>query len=380
MVDAVRDSAGITLRSSAPRHILTADSPMVRLGLEDAPLGLVTSGLLLGDSVIALVDQYEEGVSLYSFSGERTGRIARSGDGPGELRSVAALFRDGPNGVVLANLGVSRVETFATDGQRRRSLRRTWAPPSNRSGPRAPACCYLLGSLPDGRLLLAGPDDIPLRVDTPLDATKRFYLWDPAQPSGAPLTSIASGHYRPPAPGSERSHDRIHFNTSAMAAASERYIVTTDGRARSLDFIDASGQLRVRSVVQGARVAVDRDVTEAELARIGDDIARIGRDDADASGFSWLATLAFPDSMPAYTRLIASSGEVWAGLEVDSYLGIPSRYDTFTSEGVYLGTLSLAPGEVLLDVAGGRLLVKRRGEAGQTLVEVREVGRSEGSG
>lgn len=374
LADRARDSAGVTLRSVAPRPIVSVDSPLVRLGLEDAPLGIVTGGLLLGDSVIALVDQYEEGVTLYSISGARIGQIARRGDGPGELRSISALFRYGSDGVVLGNMGVSRAETFGLDGARRRSVRRTWSPPSLRSGPRVRACCTLLGALPDGRLLLAGPDEVPLRVDSPIEASRPLYIWDPAQAEADPLTSPLSGHYRPPAAGSPTTHDRIHFNTSAMAAAAGSMIATADGRARSLDFIDDRGRLRVRTQVRGPRIAIDGDVTGAVLQKIDDDIARVGRDAAEASGLTWLATLEFPDSIPAYTRLIASPEQVWAGLEVDSYLGLPSRYDTFTSEGVYRGTLTLPPGAVVLDVSGGRVLLKRRGDAGQALVEVREVG------
>ncbi len=371
-VGEVRDSAGVTIISSALRESVVVDSLLVRLGTETNPLGFVTAGLLLNDSIVALVDQYEEGVSLYSIgAGRPVGRIGGYGDGPGELRSVAGFFRYDQDAVILANLGVSRAEVLGSNGRSVRSLRRSWAPLGARSGSRVRACCDLLGVLSDGRLLLGGPDAVPVEVGPPVDALRPFYVWNPARAvAPEPVAAIPSGRYEPGSSRSGPRYDRIHFNTEALAVARDSFVVLSDGRYRSLDFIDAGGEPRVRTRVSGPRREVDPQVTRSLLQRIEDEIARVGPDVAEAGGFTWWAMLSFPDSMPSYTTLLAPADQVWAGFVMEAYLGIPSTYDAFRSNGRYLGTVTLPPGTVVLDVRADRILVKRLGDADQTLVEV----------
>jgi hypothetical protein len=374
----VRDSAGVRLVTSRPDYSrLTFDSaPELQLGGERSPLGLITSGSIVSDTAIALVDQYSEGIGLRLMSGDSMGTFATRGDGPGEFRSIAGVIRYSPGGLLAVDVGVSRAAVFSETGELEEHFQRSWQPGvDGQSSRHTPACCTLVGSLDDGRLILKGPDRVPSPVRAPVTGSAPIFAWSPVTNRGDLIASVRSGEYLPPPGDSRQRQSRIepHFNLRGIAAATDAFIAVADGRVRGVEILDASGKLRARTRVLADREPLTPDMSSEVTSRIEGRIQELGRGRAEASGLTGQLDRPLPDSFPAYNRILASESQIWAGLVVGSYLGIPSTFDVFDADGDYLGSVSLPPGSSVLDVVEGRVLLRLVGDLGQALVEVRRI-------
>lgn len=162
----VATALSILLTDCTPRAETSARLPVLhleelnRIGSVDDPQSALTMPIAVAvrDSVVYVVDGYPPRGTRFTKTGRWLGSFARSGDGPGELRSVGTLgiTRDT---VWVADSYGRRLELYGPDGEYLSSVRFTLDPDSL-GAPSIPRAL-----LPDGAIL-AGPGGIDVTAAT----------------------------------------------------------------------------------------------------------------------------------------------------------------------------------------------------------------------
>lgn len=301
-------------------------------------------------------------------------RIGRSGDGPGEFRQIFHLGVSAAGTVIISDFGSGRMAEFRPTGELLHTVRRLGGATGLDIDP--------VTQLSDGRILVTSYQQRPNRLGVPgLPAGT-------IERDSAPLILLDSAGAQAQVVGHWAGRERVRVALSGEAAGLPlRFGRTTlyDGRS-GFTAIGPTDSLDV-SLFQGTQLVMrlvgpfrKDPPTPTQVT----DWERAVRAEDSSLGAAYLGAISSAPqapALPAFGALVVDdAGNVWVG-QYSVRQGTPRAWWVFSRSGAPLGRLELPaqspqimPGSPeLLDVAGGRLAVRRQTAAGDIVVDVYSV-------
>ena len=348
----VRDSAGIrivetplTNRIAAP--VTIAEQPSVTIGqMEGEPqylLSSVVGALQLPDDITVVANRGTNELRFYDKSGAWLKTEGREGQGPGEYEYLRALGRCRSEGFVGFDLSWQVNEYDAAGTFKNKSVVR---PPDGVSP-------YNLACDEHGHFLILGwgrsGTSIPIGFHTTRDrlvlASSEGQI---TTDFGQRLVSERIGNERGsrPHPAGRATLFALH-NDVAYIGSGERF---------ELELYDLKGALQ--SLLRGPAIPLKMTdslksfYTDLAVARISPDRRPALRNE--------IASWQWPESMPAYTKLMVDdAGVAWLrAFQVDPRAA--ESWSLLDPQRGYLGDVTLTPGVTLLEAGTNHVLVLQR--------------------
>lgn len=337
----VRDSAGVRIVESArpawPEAApwsISAD-PLLEIGTRDGneavQLFQVSDAARMHDGRILVANEGTGSVKVFAPAGTLDTELGRSGDGPGELRSIASIHALPGDTVLVWDLVRTTASLFTPDGGFVRTVR--IAP----AGSERPLDVH---PLPDGRLVVVtggySSESAPgiqrgvaplLVVSADGSSTDTVSLF----PSIETLTMTVGGmQLRGVVPFPKAMHLEVRDGTLVIGTA-ERMEVSV---------LDPSGTL----LAVYRQPAADLIATEQDHAWYRERLAARASTPAEREMMDQvLAALVFPETHAAYSDLqVDPTGAIW--LRTGRHFppnGSSREWTVFSPEGALLGTLTL---------------------------------------
>lgn len=241
----IADSAGVRVvvnpapQASALPVWRLVDRPAVEIGALDGPpeyqLYQVMSGTVLDDGTIVVANGGSLEIRAYDAAGRHLWSAGRGGDGPGEFRSLTALWEFGGDSILAWDFQAGRASVFSAAG----AFVRSFMPGSG-----SRALPFMEGVLRDGTIIVRYL--APRRDDRP-GAIRRQLELRLERGDGSPSMSL--GEY----PGSEvlvlelpggrpAVTDVVFGREFHLAAAGDRFALATSD-AYSVRIHDTAGEL-----------------------------------------------------------------------------------------------------------------------------------------
>ena len=360
----VLDSSGVQITqafSSGEKvfRVLTPE-PLVIIGEADGPaeytIGRVGGGLLLTEGRIAVGDGYASKVHVFDGSARHQFSIGGPGSGPGEFSVLWTLNRYRGDSIIVGESGAHRLTVFDSEGKLGRVIQPDLPIPRAQTVITLRSCCYFVGALANGDLLLTFPEQIPISGQDPRWAKLPLWVTNPDGESARVLGTFRGGEYRRAGGLSRRPSIGLQVNTQAIVVPHGSGFVQLDGVDHSVRFYSSDGVLRSIGRVAKPREELTPGIREAFEDHFEGLLTSSGLS-AEETGLSELINRPYPDSLPAYNfARVDSDGRVWAGRTWSKPIDLPAGFDVFSPEGSYLGEVSLPGAMRVLDVDGSLLL------------------------
>jgi hypothetical protein len=308
---AVRDSAGVRIsENSAPADsaIYTiAGLPRLAIGLEDGPdaylLSNVRTAIALADGRIVVANGGTAEIRTYSPTGEHLTTYGRTGEGPGEFRSLSEVWIARLDTIVALDRALNRITVLAPDG----SVAATHGIPQVPA--EAPVMTHVLGRFADGTLLLKGvpllgPDSEEGRVRTHAN----YARWSPGAEGVAMLGALPDLEQWVVGDGGGFTGYAVPFAAQPQVAVGARHFHYAAGEQFQVERRDTAGRLAAIVRREHQPRPVTRDQVEAHRAESTARMPPAGRARYERALSSW----GVPDNHPAIRRLlVAAGGDLW---------------------------------------------------------------------
>jgi hypothetical protein len=367
---AVRDSAGVrVVESTAP----PPDSAPVRLngplfrvgwGTDEPKFQFVRTGAILGGGRIAVGDGST--VHLLAADGALERSVGRSGDGPGEFRSIATIVATAADSLIVHDPFPGRLSIFSGAGEFDRSV----PLPVGRTVTNTP-----IVSLPGGRILFA-----PFMWGFARDQAEGWMSASvyALQPETGAVDTVATRDFIRLYVLNGRPDTGFPPSMASIAATGDGWVYALNDRAE-LSWFDADGTL-----VQTARWGEEPPVlTPEERVALIDEQMRFMGESPELRGRNLepfrerfeRGLDAKENRLPIFQYLHADpAGEVWMS-EFPLSAREPTRYRVFASDGTPLGWASVPPRFTILDLRDGLVLGVERNELDVQAVSVYRIER-----
>lgn len=340
----VRDSAGIEIVESAAGAWTTetawrlADTPSVMIGSGSdsmAQFGRVRAVTRLPSGRIVVADGSTDRLVYFDSSGRFERTVGRRGSGPGEFNFIDWIAALPGDSLLALDANNYRFALFDSAG----NLASSTPVPGARFQFPQPRAILGDGTLLSSRLAATdGPPVLGPRTFTTVfvRVSRDLRILDTlgTGPGGQGYL-VECGQ-----PGESRgicNYDGLFERTGSFAASRDRLFVG-DGQRYEITVIDTMA----RSFRSIRRTSGPRRVTAEDIATQRDE--RLGRylnAESRRAAERVLAEIPVPETMPAYSRLIADGeGNLW----VEEYrvtAAEPPRWTVFDTAGRMLGTLSV---------------------------------------
>jgi len=334
---AVRDSAGVRIVENQGMDALRplgwrmSTEPEVEIGGADREpvLSQVTGACRLSDGSIVVASSGTDRVEVFAADGRHARSLGRSGDGPGEFRSIFHLACLPGDTVAAWDPLLGRLSVLRSGGE---YVRATSTVPSVGS-----SFPQLYGILSGGRFVVAAGS--PGGVPAAGKATRDTAEWLVIGPSGEKAGSVG----RFPGTAQIAHADAtgmlirpLPFGLSTVAAVHGDRLYVVTGERYEVRVYDAEG--RPRSIVRGDRPRLpvtrsDIDGYRRALVTFGGDAQSRRRHDA------LLDDAPYPREMPALAGLgVDVDGNLWVQ-ETERPGTDTQRWTVFSPDGVARGTL-----------------------------------------
>lgn len=351
----VSDSAGISiLHSSAPEWadaLRLSDSPRTRILSDDAEpaqiLYQVVGAELLSDGRVLVANRGDGSVRLYRETGELDWRAGGRGDGPGEFRDLRGVVL--VSGEVWAYQSLPRpIHVFTLEGEYLRSVATAYS-----SGPR------IRGILSDGAVVAIigqrGASTQPIfRPVTDLVVVREGVVDTISTLEQAQFVNTSLG---PEAQALGPLLSVAGAGTRVFAGLGDEYDIRV---------WDETGRLVRRIRREWTPIPVEASHRQAygrTLMAVGE-----GSPELHETYRRLAEEMIYPESHPAFSRILATeAGEVWVerpqteppwseAIEYSSVRPHPAEWDVFSSEGVWVGTITVPARFRLTSVGADRVV------------------------
>jgi hypothetical protein len=306
----VRDSAGVRIAEnggSAPAIDSITGPPRLAIGLEDGPdaylLSYVQTAITLADGRIVVANGGTGEIRVYSPTGQHLTTYGRTGEGPGEFRSLSEVGIAPPDTIVALDRSLNRLTVFAPDG----SVAATHGIPQVPA--EAPAMTHVLGRFADGTLLLKGVLVLGLDPDEGRVRGRATYArWSPGTEGVAILGALPDLEQWVVVDGGGVTGYAVPFAAQPRVAVGARHFHYAAGERFEVERRDTSGTLGLLLRRAHDRQAVTRAQIEARRAEATERMNPAGRARYERA----LSTWGVPDHHPAIRRLlVAAGGDLW---------------------------------------------------------------------
>lgn len=372
----VVDSAGVEIVTSpAPAWApgegwQVAEEPSLTIGSaeEDEAYALfgVVAAVRLPDGRIAIANAGTRQVRIYDASGRHVLDLGREGQGPGEFRRLADVWRGPGDSIVAADNALGRLTVFDAEARFGRTILLQPATPSQAFG---------RGTLDDGSLLVSLPG-------RPADPTAGLFdggmrAFDRYSAEGRPLNPIGVVPQGP----------QWGFETNgspAYAAAPLTIFSPPHATGGASVYLGDPTQPEVRqrspdgTLLRIVRWGVEpRPVTPAIQQTYRDvSIESATTPEARRLVLGFLEQIVFPDHLPVYDVLRADpEGCLWVKPYATDWEA-DAPWWVFDPAGRWLGSVALPAGLTLLDVGPDYVLGTTRDELGVERVVLHALDRS----
>ncbi len=338
MVSAARDSAGVAIveqsRPQRPEGLgwRLSEEPTLTIGTIDGDpdheLSRVTGAVRLSDGTIVVANTGTYELKFFDPSGRHLRNVGREGDGPGEFRFPASLWRSSGDTLHVWDPLQKRLSVFGSGGQLVRTVRLSSAGGGggNVSGIFEDQSMLVVRG---GRRLDASVSQTVLRDSVRLDRYERSGEFADSLmrlPSGNKWVLTAGGRTTFPdvpfTPEPTWTTDGLDFYAGSASAFAIEQRDTTGKLLRSIRVLDS-----------------ERPLTEELRDEYGENLlAFYSRSpEQQRRQETFLAEVPFPDRLPAYSRLLVDDvGYLW----VEEYripMSPQSVWQVFDSSGTWLG-------------------------------------------
>lgn len=361
----VEDSAGVRIvrhtgTPDAAPSVTFAPEPLYRYGSDagDYTFASIWDGVLLNDGSAAVFDVRNREVVLLGPDGAFGSVLASSGEGPGEVGFVRAMFAQGPDSLFLNDHGNSRFSLFVGG-----SLARTTRVP-----PTVTRAFNARGIDAEGRPLLSSTFYMPGFPDEWLPGYMvRF------DPETGVVDTVASYKYMSgesnPVPGT--GYVFVADGRFAYVRSDNPEVVwhRADGGVRQIVRWQLERRYLNEEHLNGIKLALLARYRYANPGASDEDLDRMTREEMARNE----ADLGTP--LPFFTSPFADAeGRVWlpAHMPGGPREGVPP-YTVISADGEWLGQVDGPPNFRILDVGWGRVLGVVRDEMDLESVVVYEL-------
>ena len=366
------DSGGIAVATSSGPGWTLGESwsvdrePLLRVGSQDTDstnmLFNVVDAAFLSNGGVAIANRGTSQILIFDSTGRRIGVRGRDGDGPGEFRSLHAVFAGPGDTLIGVNWqGVSRVVVFSPEGH----LLDTYelqAPFLFNPGVYRPP--RFLGSVTRGRNPVMDPAEGVMR---PGQSTVLAVA--PGGDVDTLLRDVSGPEWMAVrASGTETGWSRTYraFGLEGMYAFGPSEVYYSDNGTWEISAYDSTGRLRRVMRRAHPRRLVTQALRDAWYRHEYEDRLR-GGTNAQRNSFrrnrAVYQEMNYPDSLPAHGRMIADDlGYLWVEEYRPLWETVASEWSVFTPEGAWLGTVVMASRFELYEITEDALLGRRREE------------------
>jgi hypothetical protein len=340
-------------------------APMLSLegtsGEEQTNFHDVSQVAVMANGSILVVNRGTSEVMMLDSSGALVRSFGGVGDGPGEYRRIAGVAPAGPDGLFIFDSALSRVTLVSTEG---RVIATHRLPPPDRD---EPSPVYRLAGVfgDDGLVLI--PDAYPaFSRDTGIyEVTGRILLFS--------LGEQALRAFGPPMRlemvGDGRLVTRRPLGNMTVAAVHDDRLYVGEPAHSLITGYDSDGAAvgEVRPMSPGRRV------TSSMVDSVVDSYSRTAHEPRAVR--RWYRQWDFPDSMPAFSRLLFDDG---GNLWVQEYqFGDPAplRWSVFDPAGAWLAAVETPSRFTLHGVRGDAVYGKFVDDLGIEYIQMHELER-----
>jgi hypothetical protein len=312
---------------------------------------------LLYDDLIIVGSSVPMAVRVFDLDGKLVGEIGRDGEGPGEFRVLASLFRWSTDSVVVWDPGLRRLTIFHKAGGFGRMIQ------SEAVAARSPLNPWRVVMLSGGAYLVVYRDGRSNRHQGFSRDSVFVRVFDAAGRATADIGRVAGDEwYR--GKGSIVAPFSYRFRSASVG---DLYYIG-DGRSPYLDEYERNGKIRRR-----LRLPIDRRaITESEWRAARDRFAATGHPESRPQ-LKALMNAARVDSFPAFTALEGGGAFLWIQLysapyEPQDWLLVDPQLGTAV-------TLQLPQGVSFLDARNERVVLLAKDEFEREEVQVYQIAR-----
>lgn len=321
----------------------------------------VRGALMLGDGSIVVADAGSRQVRRFNTSGALERALGRPGDGPGEFRDMANLFRYGADSLAVFDRDLQRLTIVASDlsGWRVLPVERGTA----RGRPSIVAALDDESFVATANITLVAPGETRVWRDS---VVVLRYLPAGSKPNRL-WSAPGDDRYTVVSDGSVLNNNHPLGRLMRIATHGGRIYVSS-GNEPGFDVHDAAGALERRHRLRRALQPVNDSVIDALRASW---VALNSRPGWVGEVEQLIADMPMPDALPAVDRLhVDATGHVWLrSFEVAAADWI-EWYVFDTSDGVYLGTVILPAALEVTDIGSDYILGVGRTPLGVEQVQV----------
>jgi hypothetical protein len=298
---------------------------------------------------------------FFGSSGKLQTTAGRSGEGPGEFRSIdwIGLYRN--DSVAVFDAALRRFSVFDSWGRFSRSFDLVVESGEIPGAPR------VAGVLADGSVLFRWLLSPPMVESGLVHQTEELTLY---QPTGTERLSL--GRHRgediffSPRPGGKMAFGPPPFSPEPVYVAAGERFYFTGASTYEVRILDALGQLelivRVDHPPKPITEVVIREFLDARLSRLQ---VRNLRREAEEE----LRSMVVYDHLPVIDGFqVDDGGEFWVRAQTEN--GPTSLWDRFSPDGAFLGCVKIPTGGRFLDLHDNRIALLEAGPQGEQLVRV----------
>lgn len=344
-------------------------APILSLGDDESgtTFGTVAGAIRLSDGSVVVADGKGRELRLFDATGRLIRPIARTGEGPGDLKRFGGLVRLPGDTVLLGDLQLSRLTRFSPSGLLVRTT------PVNRlptvrhdSLVSYTPVVLLLGAFSDGTMLGSYTG---MRVNPPTglyrDTLNLVRVTSSGQVATIGAVHVGESYVFESSATRLLSSDNRPFTARGTVAAGRTSFWYHDGRAFELREFAPNGALKtIVRLTRKLEPVTPREIDAFRANLIASAKAEKEFEPGSRARSVEQATLigkwlSFPPSHPAFTGLlVASNGEVWAREYGDSTKA--QRWNIFTPTGALVATIEIPVGVEPLEIGRDYLLAKFR--------------------
>lgn len=380
----VRDSAGVRIVENADRGWVAgagwtlSDSPVLEIGVVDGAEAYQFSGVVaalrLDDGRVVVGDLRSAELRYFDTDGRHLGSVGRSGGGPGEFGFMSWVSRFRGDTLAVWDPRNRRLSFIDGGGELARSMQVELPAPAPVEGALAMVPGGLIGMFDDGTLLVAGAAFIPASGGEGLRQWSiPFYR---SAPGGAVLDTIgrfpgAEAFMLPP--GSMPPITRAPFGRTLEFAIARDVVYFSFPDRFDIAAFSPVGRLERRIRLSRPAAPVTREAIAA-FEREERERAAVRGDDAVRRTESVLASLSYPETLPAHDELrVDLDGNLWVREYALPGSSGPSRWHVFDPDGRLVGPVELPAGFQVLDIGGDYVLGVWRDALGVEYVRMYEL-------
>lgn len=371
----VRDSAGISIKdlpadATAPEWRLVGPTLTIGGAGTDVELYQVRGAALLGSS-IAIANAGASEVLVVDETGVVRTTIGRSGEGPGEFRSLGYVDLLPPDSILTYDYRLGRFQVF----DRARTVARTF---QLKQTPENPLSFAPVGLLPDRRLVVRGlrRNGVSSSAVGVVRDTFDLIIYDLlGEPTGDVMATVpAWAAYNPTgrAGGVRYTNTPIPFGASTRLDVLDGRIVLSATAKNEIRLLTPDGSTRL--IIRGAGT-LGPAISDAEAAAIKQEIVDETPEPARASLKAVYDEMPLPQRRPAIRAVnVSEDSNLWvSSFPADSTAATPVRI--FNRDGDLMATTHLPQGLWIYAVDRSRLVGLWRDELGVQSVRVYEIER-----